>query len=196
MNNEKCACLTVKYIPIKNNNGSFTEQWKCQECGRIFKKDIQDKKMVLLVGKSGSGKDFLINTFELDFVISRTTRKRRQLELDGVHKHFKDEFDYKTELNKVAETFIHGNYYWTLEEDLKDKDVYVIDKKGVESIQDFYVFDFEDKFKVVYIKSNIFTRIKNMRKRNDSWIDVFKRIVKDQYEFAGIEKMADVVVRV
>lgn len=32
-----CACITVKYDPIQNDDGTCTERWKCT-CGKEFKK--------------------------------------------------------------------------------------------------------------------------------------------------------------
>ena len=33
-----CACLTVKYDPIKNDNGTLTERWRCPSCENTFVK--------------------------------------------------------------------------------------------------------------------------------------------------------------
>ena len=33
---EQCSCRKVDYIPIRNEDGSYTEQWMCMECKSVF----------------------------------------------------------------------------------------------------------------------------------------------------------------
>lgn len=44
-----CACLTVKYDPIDNGDGTWTERWRCRDCGMPFAKalgvlDVNDER--------------------------------------------------------------------------------------------------------------------------------------------------------
>jgi len=45
MNETNCSCLNVKFISVKNENGSFTEKWVCVDCGCEFKKEIKFPKL-------------------------------------------------------------------------------------------------------------------------------------------------------
>ena len=39
MNDAKCACLNVKYMPVEYSDGRKEERWMCLECKSIFKKE-------------------------------------------------------------------------------------------------------------------------------------------------------------
>lgn len=34
-----CACLRILYQPIKNQDGTYTSRWVCQDCGAVFIKN-------------------------------------------------------------------------------------------------------------------------------------------------------------
>ncbi len=91
------------------------------------------KPLLCIVGKSGSGKDYLIRTFGLDVVASFTTRPMRPGEEDGVHHHFVDAEDFEdVDKSRVcAYTFYNLNHYWVTPECLEGKQAYVIDPAGV-----------------------------------------------------------------
>ncbi len=38
MSESACACLQVKYSPIRNDNGSLTEDWQCELCHTRYTK--------------------------------------------------------------------------------------------------------------------------------------------------------------
>ena len=54
--------------------------------------------LLLLVGKSGTGKNYLINKLGLDPVISYTTRERRWKETEGVEHYFVDQDFYNSSI--------------------------------------------------------------------------------------------------
>lgn len=78
-------------------------------------------KLILVVGPSGSGKNTLINHVlkihpEFKFVVSATTRNKRQGEIEGVTRYFftKEEFEKKIENNEFIEWAEYGgNLYGT-----------------------------------------------------------------------------------
>ena len=92
-------------------------------------------KLTLIVGKSGTGKDYLARAMGMDLVVSRTTRPIRLNEVDGVHHIFLTKEDYwnahKMMGGVLAMTEFHGNFYWVGLSDLEGKSAYVIDPRGV-----------------------------------------------------------------
>lgn len=139
------------------------------------------KPLVLVVAKSGAGKSYIVNKICEDFnkkeVISRTTRKPR-FENEPTHIFVSNEQADK-EFNKaIAKTVFDKNRYYTLQEDLEGKDIYIIDSKGVESMKEKGI-----DFKTVYIKSSLMTRIKQMRMRGDKWLSILSRIINDFFVF-------------
>lgn len=117
--------------------------------------------MILLVGKSGSGKDFLVGLFSLRPVISRTTRPKRDYEIDGVHKIFitdRELDSYKKE-DIVAYTVYDRHRYCALREDLNEKDVYVIDPPGVRSMGAIV------EHIVIYVRAPLHRRLKRLYQR-------------------------------
>lgn len=155
-------------------------------------------QVVLLLGKSGSGKDFFVKTFNKNPVVSRTTRDKRKDEVNTIDKHFctvEDYYKSKANFQIMAETKRNDDYYWIHPEDIVNRDIYIIDKVGVESLKDYTKHYFKSKFKVIYLKVNVFKRIRNMLKRGDKIKDIFKRVKLDYKEFKGVEKMSDVIVK-
>jgi guanylate kinase len=154
------------------------------------------KPLILLVGKSGTGKNYLCQALMLNSIPSYTTRTQRKGELDGVEHFFTDmkEWELFSKSDQTAAwTCYNGNYYWSVKNQIEnyEYDVYIIDPDGVESIFQYkenmvVVRDFE----VVYFKASILKRIKNMRKRKDSWSSIIERIINDHKAFKEFEKIA------
>jgi guanylate kinase len=79
--------------------------------------------LVIVSGPSGVGKDTVIASLctiptepERYFVVTCTTRPRRDYEVDGVHYHFMtdDEFERKREVGGFLEAnLVHGHWYGT-----------------------------------------------------------------------------------
>lgn len=94
----------------------------------------------LIIGRTSSGKDYVTNNtikkygkYGIKAVVSRTTRDKRG-ENDMSHIFVTDK-EYQAEKNKaIAYTCIAGNHYYVIEEDLKDKCMYIIDPIGAKEI--------------------------------------------------------------
>jgi guanylate kinase len=86
--------------------------------------------LVIVSGPSGVGKDTVISTLctiptqpERYFVITCTTRPRREYEVDGVHYHFMtdEEFTSKRDAGGFLEAnLVHGHWYGTPRDQVRD----------------------------------------------------------------------------
>lgn len=152
------------------------------------------KPLILLVGKSGSGKtylsEYLSKHYGLNMLNSYTTRPPRVNEKNGhIFISYKD---YVALKNKVATTYYHGNYYCATQEQCNEADIYVIDPNGIKSFQRHYNGD--RQYKVVYLKTEWIVRLYRMIKRGDGFTDAFKRIVYDRKEFSEFEKLENIYI--
>lgn len=94
------------------------------------------KRKILIVGRSGSGKDAvahaLTRLFGLKQLCSTTTRPIRY---EGEDSHiFVTEEEARMMTNRVAETVINGYQYFATKEQLDECDVYVIDPFGLKTL--------------------------------------------------------------
>lgn len=136
----------------------------------------------LIVGASGSGKDYIVdklcNRLEMTRVDSRTTRKSR----GAGDKHLfvsEEQADAEFDL-AIAKTIFDRHRYYVLKEDLAGKDLYIIDPRGVESMRDSGIPHI-----TIYIKSPWYMRAYNMRKRGDKIKNIIRRLINDAREFKG-----------
>lgn len=163
------------------------------------------KPIVLMVGKSGVGKNFIASAFNLTSVPSFTTRQKRDTETPGLEHEFVTMKSWTTvfsrQKNIVAKTFFDGNYYWATLEQLESEqyNVYIIDPEGVYYFLKNFGSAIGRPYKIVYLKTSLLNRIKHMRKRGDSWKNVIRRLYNDFPQFDAFEQDKNVqklVVRV
>lgn len=154
------------------------------------------KPLLLVVGRSGSGKNYVCDVFNLNTIPSYTTRPIRKTEQEGREHRFVtiEDWDKATHGNKVAAfTLFAGNHYWSTKDQVEDSiyEAYIIDPRGVDTLLfEKEKGDIKRDVKVVVIFSGLMTRIRNMRRRKDSWFSIIKRIFNDRKEFKAIEKEA------
>ena len=122
--------------------------------------------LICIVGRTGSGKDYLAKKLEekgLKQIKSYTTRPKRN-ENEDTHTFItKEEADKITD--KIAVTEINGYEYFATYSQVKENDIYVIDPKGFkvlcENLKD-------EKMIVVYVKADNEERKKRAIKRSDN----------------------------
>lgn len=155
-------------------------------------KNIKPKQKILLVGKSGSGKntvqDYLVNKYGLKPLVSYTTRDKRYPEEDTHIFITNKDFLSKQNDDFIAYTFYNGNHYFATKEQFKESDVYIIDKKGVEYIRSLNI---ATPYIVVYLDVPDDIRIERMAMRNDSSDMIAERIRYDETVFDGIEDLCN-----
>ena len=150
--------------------------------------------IVLIVGKSGSGKssicNYLSHKFGLKELRSYTTRKKRGL-ADFSHEFISDdEFDSLTDI--CAYTEFDGHRYCATSAQVDESDLYVIDPDGVK----FFLSKYKGKKipMVVYINCEEPALISHMIMRGDSSEDISRRLAHDKVAFAGFADEYAIVV--
>lgn len=162
---------------------------------------MKTRRMILLVGRSGSGKDANVMANGYQMVVSNTTRPPRVGELDGVKYHFHPESTpFPDESTIIAKTIKCGYKYWVTTDDLyedgKLKECFIIDHKGVEFLRTRYDAEtFSAMFVVVVIDCPYRILFRNLRKgRKESLRFVIRRMLEDVIAFAGAKRRADLVL--
>lgn len=147
------------------------------------------KPLILLAGKSGSGKDYIVKMFNLKPVVSRTTRAMRTTEINGVDKIFvttREIAEYHP-AQVIAYTKFSGHVYCALLRDLHGKEVYIIDPKGVVFFEEKVSrLGFNRQYRVIYVKCPWYRRLIRMTVR-DGFIRAIKRLWNDMWAFWGFK---------
>ena len=144
--------------------------------------------MILVFGRSGSGKDFLTQLFGCEKIQSYTTREKRQEEINKSQEELTHTFVKsldKVKLKKndfwVARKFHYGVEYGATFSQALSSDIYVIDPLGVEmffaNLIDNGQKKFADAVKVVNIRSPFYRRFFRMVSRDIKHLE--KKTIKD-----------------
>lgn len=163
--------------------------------------------IIVLLGASGSGKstieNILANKFGYKKIVSYTTRKQRQGEVNGKDYHFIDDDTFKEALRKGLfaeyDEYSQERFYGTLKSDYKKGNmVAVLTPNGLRQLK--RNLSSEEIF-VVYVDSNLGTRVKRyidrcgVNKFNfDDKNEIAARVERDFAMFLGMGKEADLVV--
>ena len=159
--------------------------------------------MLVLVGKSCSGKntiqDILVDKYEMDRVVTCTTRPIRKCEKNNISYHFlrNKEFDKYEAEDMFAETADYhvatGDIwrYGSLKEDYEDSDnkVIILNPKGLKSIRDKGIPIYAVQLFVP--DTCILQRIKN---RNDGYKESRRRLEADKKDFKNIIDLIDISI--
>lgn len=164
-----------------------------EELYLAMKYDINKFDPIILIGKSGAGKDTTAKELEKDFgftrIVEYTTRAKRSYEVDGVDYHFitTDEFDkmndngefvsassFKRIQNGVETTV----YYGIKKDDIKHGTVIATNPYNMMNIKSNIKYA-----KVVYINVPEIYRIKRLRRRGDDINEIKRRTISDNKDF-------------
>ncbi len=147
--------------------------------------------MILLIGPSAVGKTEIAkelkNLYNIQKVITHTTRKKRQNEINDVDYHFVtvEEFIKLKNQNYFVETTIYnGNYYGTSKEEIKNDKVLIVDTNGKNNFLNLHDKDIV----IFYIMADENKRIERMKSRGDSEETIKNRILFDRINFNNESK--------
>jgi guanylate kinase len=154
-------------------------------------------KKIIIVGKSGSGKNYLLNGLiakNLKYSPKLTTRPKRINETDGIDYSFtnNDNFENLITENKIHnyQKFIINNeiwYYGFLNEHFENNNLFILTPLELSKIEN------REQFTVVFIDADEKTLRKRLLNRNDGNDSIDRRIASDNKDF---ENFSDYDVRI
>lgn len=149
--------------------------------------------IILLVGKSGSGKSAvcreLYERYGLSSIESYTTRPMRYPNEKG-HVFISDE-EFDELENIIAYTEFNGYRYCATDEQIMENDIYIIDPAGIEFFDENY--HGAKKPIVIYLdvdEETCFERMLKDRGLNEAT----ERLINDAKAFKDADKIADVCI--
>ena len=134
-----------------------------------------NNKIIILVGPSGSGKStlekFLKDSYNVNPLVSTTSRAPRAGEIDGVHYHFKTPEEFEQMIKEdtfVEHTQYVSNYYGVTKAEIaskRDKDIVcTLDRNGALVLKEL----FRDDTEIIFIKTSVQNLEARMIQRGDS----------------------------
>ena len=166
-------------------------------------KDKREKLIVL--GKSGSGKDFLMRNIAklgLELGVKTTTRPQRKGEIPGVTYHFIDSYSF---LANEEDFIVSQSFVVTPEGREPETWRYGISREEFARAQafimtpaEFYLLDAETRKGcfVVYLDIDRATREERVLRRRDMNDSIKRRMDADDEDFADFSKSGDYDLRV
>ena len=163
--------------------------------------------MIILLGKSASGKDTVVNNlihnyYGYEKIITWTTRPMRPGEKQDVTYHFTDDEDFE---EKIEEGFfaewkkynsVFGTwYYGTAVQDITNNPnnkIIILTPSGYEDIKE-YIND--EEILSVYLDSSLRTLYKRLKFRGDNPKEIKRRLLHDIKDFKGIKNKVNVVIK-
>lgn len=149
--------------------------------------------LICIIGRTGSGKDYLAKKLEekgLKQIKSYTTRPKRN-ENEDTHTFItKEEANEITD--KIAVTEINGYEYFATYSQVKDNDIYIIDPNGLKVLSENLK---DEKMMVVYVKADDNERKSRAINRADNKekeLEIFnKRNESENEQFTEFENLLD-----
>lgn len=159
--------------------------------------------MIVLIGKSASGKDTILNRLVgngYKKMITYTTRPMRNGEIQDKTYHFISEEDFKQKVDDgfFAEwkSYITTEgvwYYGSATEDYEksdDKTIIILTPDGYRDVVEVL----KNKPKSIYIYANNATIKERLQKRGDDKDEAARRIKHDNEDFKGVDQLVDRIV--
>lgn len=160
--------------------------------------------MILLMGKSGAGKDTVIELLKqhgFRKIVAYTTRPQRDGEVDGEAYHFccGSEFDSLRENNHfiVTETYLTNEDIWeygVAKDDVLDADDQTILVLNPKTGKKLVMEHPELGIKTVYLYCPARVLEKRLLGRGDHPEEALRRLTQDDKDFKDIEKWVDVEI--
>lgn len=143
--------------------------------------------MIILVGASASGKTEvakeLKKKYDIQKVVTHTTRARRAQEIEDVDYHFVDKtlfLKLKEENYFVETTLYNGNYYGTSKKEIADNKCLIVDPNGLHAFQSLH----NPHIVTFLLLASEDLRKQRMALRGDSLENIQKRIENDRISFS------------
>lgn len=154
--------------------------------------------MLIMVGRSASGKtqivEELVKKFNMQKLVTYTTRKMRVNEVDGRDYHFItfDDFQKKISENFFLEYVFYNNaLYGTSYDELGDDKVVILEPKGLKT----YLEKCSQKVYVVYLNCSREVLRLRMKKRKDNEENIKLRLKLDDEVFTSeIKNLANLII--
>ena len=161
--------------------------------------------MIVLLGKSGSGKDTiankLINHFGYRKIITWTTRPMRPGEVQDVTYHFTDEETFREKIDEgffaewkkydsVFGTWYYGTKLMDITSFIDDNKILIIEPKRYKDIKNILGYN----VLTVYLNCKEDVLLERLRKRGDDIKEVKRRLRHDKKDFRGLKRKVDVVI--
>jgi len=153
----------------------------------------EKKEKLIILGHSGSGKDYLrrgLVKLGLKYFPKFTTRPKRKMEVDGVDYHFltNEKFSDLKSINeiKVFQEFLISGQIWNYgitKENWENNQLFIMTRHELEQI------DSEERKNcfVVYLNIEPEVRRKRLLKRADQNDSISRRIEADEKDFKGFK---------
>jgi len=170
------------------------------------------KPIIVLVGYSGSGKNFIPKVLGMKYTPGNTTREKRDSDESMTYHNIKEVKHFQNinlfDLKICGETYFHENYYWTSIKDYNDEqyDYMILSPEGLMNLvkkHNFHKRLIEEKikaggivpldkylyrdYKVVFFECSERQRKKNMKKRGEKRSLIRKRIKNERELYKGIK---------
>lgn len=158
--------------------------------------------MLVLCGKSASGKNYMLNNLinlGMNRVVTYTTRPMREGEKEGEDYHFIPDsvFEKLKNDNFFAETteyYVASGDVWkygsSITDYLKNKDsVIILNPEGIKKIKEKNI-----DVTIFYLDASYNTRKYRLKIRGDDENEVMRRIAADDEDFKHINLIADFVI--
>lgn len=155
------------------------------------------KPLIALLGRSGSGKNYIASRLErsgFTSVKSYTTRPIREDDPNDINTHTFISPDTVSEYadDIVADTYFNGAYYFATRQQINMSDIYILDKAGLIQLYKNY---HDRDILAFYIDCDSSICAERMSKRGDSDKAIMNRLQHDAEAFEGVDELCDFVVK-
>lgn len=152
-----CLYVTPKHENSKGTKREMVRAWKrdipiCFDLHSLKGVYLNKPTIICIIGESGTGKslaaDYICDKYGYSLIKSRTTRPPRTPDETG-HTFVTDkEFDDYEQEDMLAYTTFGEHRYCCLKEDIREKNIYVIDEFGYDYLKD----NFSDDYHIVSLR--------------------------------------------